>query len=91
MATKKYRFPITVAVVDPDTSVPEKLDASGRVVQHAVTGVRHVPAGEYVEVTDEEAAKIHALHGTYEEHLARKALEDQFTAARRTLEKAGSR
>ena len=62
---KRYTFPITVAVVDPETSVTQLLDKDGRLVRPASVGIRHVPPGEPVEMDEAEAKKLYARHGPY--------------------------
>ncbi len=65
MATKSYRFPITVGVADAALGSPEVRDSDGRLVRPASLGIRHIPSGNVVEMDEVEAASIFALHGPY--------------------------
>ena len=67
MATKKIRLPIALGVVDEARSKPERLTPEGRVLSDAVTHHRIVPAGQPVELDEEEADALLAKFGPYKQ------------------------
>ena len=74
MAAKKYRFPCVVAVHDPSQDEPDVVNPhNGQILRPATKGIRHVPVGEPIEVSEEEAARIYAIVGSWEDYDAQQA------------------
>lgn len=65
--TKKIRLPITIGVVDEVLSTPERRHESGFVTQEARTVLKHVPPGQPVELSADEADRLLAKFGPYVE------------------------
>lgn len=60
MAKRKVQLGVTVVVADPETSKPEMRDSLGNVVAAGTVGTRSIAPGEWVELEEEEAARLEA-------------------------------
>jgi len=65
MATKTFRFPVTIGVADKSEGTPEIRDTDGRLVSPATLGLRYVAPGEPVEMDEVEGTKLLAKTGPY--------------------------
>ncbi|UDL95502.1 hypothetical protein LGH83_04575 [Lichenihabitans sp. PAMC28606] len=61
--TKKVKLPVTVGVHDVENSTGAVKDANGAVIAHANVAVKHLPAGEEIELPAAEADKLLARFG----------------------------
>lgn len=64
---KRVRLPVTVGVVDPEASTPERRHESGFLIEPAVTATKLMPPGTPVEMPEAQANRLLALHGPYVE------------------------
>lgn len=65
MATKSFRFPVTIGVADKSEGTQEVRDTDGTLLFPATMGLRYILPGEPVEMDEVEGAKLLARHGPY--------------------------
>ena len=60
MAKRKVQLGCTCVVADPTTSKPEVRDSIGNIITPGTVGSRSIPAGEWVELDEDEADRLEA-------------------------------